>query len=113
MTARLAALLKQSWWTYSAAEVDLFSTVYHFFNLAEGAAWCLLATLVLKRSFQHARSPLEVAYAAAFAVFGASDFREAYVLETWLILAKGVNLVCLALLRGYVIRRFYPESKTY
>jgi hypothetical protein len=113
MTARLAALLEKSWWAYSAAEVDWFSSVYHFFNLAEGAAWCLLAALVLKRSFQHARSPVEIAYAAAFAVFGVSDFREAYALETWLILAKGVNLVCLALLRGYVIRRFYPESKTY
>lgn len=109
----LGTLLTKSWWSYSAADPALFSQIYHVFNLAEGLAWCTLAALVLKRYFKHRQSTVEISYALAFAAFGASDFREAYALETWLILAKFINLVCLALLRAQVIRRFYPGSKTY
>jgi len=56
---------------------------------------------------------LELLYAVAFVTFGASDFREAIALETWLILAKGVNLVALVWLRRTVLTRCYPTSRTY
>ncbi len=109
----LGTILNKSWWKYSASDPALFSQIYHAFNLAEGLAWCMLAALVLRRYFKHRHSTVEISYALAFVAFGASDFREAYALETWLIFAKFINLVCLALLRAQVIRRFYPESKTY
>ncbi len=110
---KVVAILCRSWWSYSPVDPDLFSRIYHVFNLAEGLAWCALAALVLRRYFRHRRSHAEIAYSLAFAAFGASDFREAYALQTWLILAKFINLVCLVLLRATVIRRFYPDSKTY
>jgi hypothetical protein len=50
---------------------------------------------------------------AAFVVFGLTDFREAYRLESWLLLFKGINLVALLWLRHTVIRRWYPASKVY
>ena len=73
----------------------------------------VLAALVLSRYLKRRQSRIEIAYALAFAAFGASDFREAYALQTWLILVKFLNLVCLVLLRASVVRRFYPDSKTY
>lgn len=69
--------------------------------------------LVLARYFRHRNSALEILYACAFFIFGLSDFREAYLLQPWLILAKGMNLLLLLWLRAVVIRRFYPASRTY
>lgn len=107
------SMLLKSWWSYSVADDSLFAAAYHVFNLLEGAAWCSLALLVLWRYSSSRRGSVEIAYAAAFACFGASDFREAYALETWLILAKGVNLGVLLCLRSYVLRNYYPQSKTF
>lgn len=109
----LRSLLFKSWWSYASAGNSHFSEVYHAFNLCEGLAWCGLALAVLRRYAKHRHGRLEIAYALAFACFGASDFREAYALETWLIAAKGVNLALLLLLRAYVLRNFYPQSKTF
>ena len=107
------SMLLKSWWSYSAADDSLFAAAYHAFNLFEGVAWCGLGVLVLGRYAKRRRGTVEIAYAAAFACFGASDFREAYALETWLILAKGVNLGVLLWLRRFVLRRYYPQSKTF
>jgi hypothetical protein len=105
--------LTHRWWTYAASEPFGFSHAYHWMNLAEGCAWCVLAGLVLSRFAKHRKSWLEIAYAAAFVAFGLSDFVEARALTTWLILAKGGNLAVLFLLRSHLLRRHYPASKTY
>lgn len=107
------SMLLKSWWSYSAGDDSLFPATYHAFNLFEGLAWCGLALLVLRRYAKYRRGSVEIAYAAAFACFGASDFREAYALETWLILAKGLNLGVLLWLRSHVLKSHYPQSKTF
>ncbi len=113
MNAAVASVLTKTWWRYGARDDSWFSAVYHGLNLFEGAAWCLLAVLVAVRYTKHRRSRWEVVYCLAFASFGASDFREAYRLETWLIVAKFVNVVALVSLRSHLIKRFYPASRTY
>jgi len=105
--------LLKSWWVFNPADPSYFSWAYRWMNLLEGTAWCVLAVLVLWRFAKHRRSRLELLYAAAFATFGLSDFREAYNLQTWLILAKGANLIALLWLRAQVIGRFYPGSRVY
>ena len=112
MHATLELLLTRTWWKL-APGADEFSAVYHYLNLAEGCVWVVLGGLVLVRYFKHRRSAIEPLYALAFVLFGASDFREAYALQSWLILAKGVNLAALLWLRHIVIRRFYPTSRVY
>jgi hypothetical protein len=44
--AEIKRLLTQSWWRYATTESSSFSTVYHWFNVAEGIAWCTIAGLV-------------------------------------------------------------------
>ncbi len=78
--------LAHTWWTYGTSP----KVVYHWFNLAEGCFWLWCGALVFARYLKHRRS-LEFWYALSFVPFAASDFREAYVLQTWLILAKGVK----------------------
>ena len=107
------SMLLKTWWTFEPGDESLFSTAYHAFNLCEGLAWCGLAILVLLRYAMNRRSAIEIGYAAAFACFGATDFREAYALQTWLIAAKGLNLAVLLALRSIVLRRFYPQCKLY
>ena len=109
----IRGLLARSWWRYAAGEPSPFSTGYHWLNVAEGIAWCVIAGLVLRRYFKERKSSLEIAYAAAFLTFGLSDFVEAHLLTTWLILAKGANLIALFLLRRIILRRYYPQSKTF
>ena len=105
--------LTRIWWQYSAREPSGFSVTYHWFNLAEGTAWCVIAGLVLRRFVRYRKSCLEVVYAMGFVAFGLSDFAEARALTTWLILAKGANLILLFLLRSHLLRWHYPSSKTY
>lgn len=62
---------------------------------------------------RHRSSPRELADVAAFVVFGLTDFREAYSMQSWLLWARIVNLVGLFWLRRIVMRWFYPESKVY
>jgi hypothetical protein len=95
MSASVASLLTTTWWRYDPGEQSWFTIIYHGFNLFEGAAWCLLAVLVALRFTKHRRSKWEIVYCVAFVSFGASDFREAYRLETWLIAAKLINLIAL------------------
>ncbi len=104
-------LVTHLWWEYQPG--SLLSEVYHFWNIVEGVAWFVFAGLVAARWFRFRKSWLEVAYAVAFVAFGVSDFREAYRLESWLLLVKGANLFVLLWLRSMAIRRWYPGSKVY
>lgn len=102
------------WWSYRRrGQVDWVEVPYHAFNLVEGTAWLALAGLVLRRYRHHRRSPVEVAYALAFATFGLTDFVEAYALTSWLLWLKGVNLLILARFRAVVIARHYPASRLF
>ncbi len=104
--------LHDTWWSYHPAG-GWFTHVYSWFNVVEGIFWLVFAALVLRRYLKHRRSPTELAYAAAFFTFGLSDFRESYILQSWLVLFKGINLAALLWLRWYVLRRFYPEIKAF
>jgi hypothetical protein len=97
----------------SAAGDLWFSIPYHAFNLFEGACWIVVGALVIRRYIAFRRSRLEVVYALAFLSFGATDFREAYVLESWLVWAKLANLIALIGLRAVAIRCWYPGSKLF
>ena len=105
--------LATTWWSFDAAPQSTFSRVYRGINLVEGSIWCLLSLLVAIRFARHRRSAIELLYAAAFLTFGWSDFREAHSLQSWLIVAKALNLVALVWLRHVVLRRHYPSSRTY
>lgn len=105
--------LTNSLWRYSVVQPSTFSVAYHWFNLGEGLAWCLIALLVLRRFMKTRRSSLEVVYAIAFVTFGVSDFVEAYALTVWLILAKGVNLLAILSLRRFILRHYYPEARAF
>jgi len=109
----LDILFTATWWTYDPRDRSLHSVLYRGFNLVECAAWCAFGALVLARFLRHRRSPIELAYAAAFVSFGLSDLREAYALQSWLLWIKLANLVALLWLRALVMRRFYPHSKLY
>ncbi len=86
---------------------------YHWFNLFEGTAWLVFAGRVLYRYARHRNGAIELWYALAFALFGLSDYREAWILQSWLIWAKLINLAALIWLRATVIRRYYPNSTLY
>jgi len=106
-------LVMRTWWRYRAGDSPWVFGPYHFFNLFEGAIWLLFAGLVIRRSMAGPRSCLEWGYALAFLCFGLTDFREAYVLESWLIWLKLINLIILMNLRTKVITRYYPQSRLY
>lgn len=94
------------WWQWDPAAADGFSTIYHWFNLFECAAWLMFAGLVLRRWKAFHNSKWELTYAAAFAVFGLTDAIEAWQQSTPLILFKLVNLIVLLLLRRRVMRLY-------
>ncbi len=93
-------------WTFRPD--DTVSVLYAWFNVLEGLAWMVIAGYVMVRFVRLRRSWWEVAYAGLFVLFGLSDWRESYVVQPWLILAKGVVLAGILLLRRYLIRRHYP-----
>lgn len=105
-------LWEHTWWSYQPDDGG-YSKPYHWFNLLEGSFWIFLSALVLWRYLRHRRSPGELLYSFVFLLFGISDFREAYALETWLIWAKGVILLALLCLRRWIMRRYYPGSRIY
>jgi hypothetical protein len=105
-------LWSHTWWQYLPADGG-YSLPYHWLNLIEGSVWILLAALVLWRYWRRRNSKWELGYAFAFLLFGLSDYREAYVLQTWLIWAKGINLFALFYLRRLIIRCYYPTSRLY
>ncbi|HEY3965743.1 MAG TPA: hypothetical protein VGM05_14390 [Planctomycetaceae bacterium] len=113
MNRILEFLFTETWWRYDPLEQSAHSIFTHWFNLFEGVAWCVFAVLVLRRYWKFRRSSIEIVYAAAFLLFGLTDFREAFCVQSWLLWIKLVILVALFCLRRVVMRRFYPESKVY
>jgi multisubunit Na+/H+ antiporter MnhE subunit len=105
-------LITKAWWTYREND-PWYLQLYSWFNVVEGCLWLLLAGLVLRRYLRHRNSITEPFYSLAFVTFGLSDFCESHSLTSWLIVAKGINLGILLVLRRYVLRRFYPQQKTY
>lgn len=73
----------------------------------------MFAILVLLRWRKNRRSSLELWYALAFLLFGVSDLIEAWVLTSWLLWWKVINLVAVYLLRRSVMRRFYPDANLF
>lgn len=113
MSHFLDLLLLRVWWTWDPSDPTWHSRFVHWFNLFEGAAWWTFAALVLRRHFRHRRSPWELAYAAAFLIFGATDFVEASALTSWLLWVKLIALIVLWRLRRTAISRWYPENRVY
>jgi multisubunit Na+/H+ antiporter MnhE subunit len=105
--------LTQYWWRYEPSGLSTFSTIYHWFNLAEGVVWCVIALFVFRRYLKSRKSKVEIVYAIAFVTFGLSDFIESEILTGWLIVSKGINLLLLFVLRGVILKRHYPTSKTF
>ena len=112
MSALARFFFTDTWWTYDPSG-GWFTHVYSWFNVVEGWFWLVFAALVLGRYLTCRRSPIELVYALAFITFGLSDFRESYVLESWLVLFKAANLAALLALRWYVLRWHYPECRAF
>ena len=106
-------LFLNTWWAYDSSDRTAHSIFVHWFNLFEGCAWIVFATLVLVRYLRFRRSRIEIVYAVTFVVFGLTDFREAFSLQSWLLWLKLFILIVLFCLRRFVMRRFYPESRIY
>jgi hypothetical protein len=91
--------------------MDRFETL---FNLVEGAFWSLIALGMAVGAFRHAgkrRRLLSIA-AAAFALFGISDWIEAETgswWEPWWLLVLKVGCVAVLIL---VLRKWYELART-
>lgn len=105
----LVDFLSRRLWSYDAT--SNWHTVYHWLNVAEGCLWVLVGLIVIRRYLINQRSLAEVAFAVAFVLFGISDFIEAQSLDVWLIVWKTFNLALLLVLRSYVRKHCYPNSK--
>lgn len=104
-------LFVRNWWSWNDQDPSWHSVVVHWFNLFEGCVWCVFAALVYFRYRKHRHSSLELVYAAAFLLFGATDFVEAFSLTSWLMWIKLVTLIALWRLRTIVRRQWYPTSR--
>jgi hypothetical protein len=109
----LDGLFTRTWWRYATDDGGWFGPVYHWFNIVEGCFWVVFAVLVLRRYARHRKSRAEIGYAIAFAVFAATDFREAWVQSSPLIWFKLANLIVLLWLRRSIMARFHPDAKVY
>lgn len=85
----------------------------YWFNLTEAAAWFVIAGLVVVRWARFRRSFEELFYAGLFAMFGLTDVREAFVLETWLLWVKALNFAAIVWLRQRLLKTHYPGWRTY
>ncbi len=111
--ATLTELAEHVWWSYGRQPPSALDVIYRTFNLCEGAVWMVLGVLVAARWRRFRHSAWEFMYAAAFGLFGVTDWIEASYLPTWLILVKGLVLAALLVLRWHVLRRFYPTRRLY
>ncbi len=101
------------WWVWNPETAGTGDWVYHLFNLSEGLIWIAFSLLVIRRWMKNRRSRAEWSYALAFAAFGLTDFREAYVQSAPLVLFKGVVLTWLLATRHRATRVWYPGAKLY
>ena len=106
-------LWQEPWWVWRPESAGVGDWVYRLFNLFEGLVWVGFGLLVIRRWMKHRRSWAELSYAIAFAAFGVTDFREAYVQSISLIAIKGVVLVWLMATRYRATRVWYPGAKLY
>ena len=106
-------LLFRTWWTYRSGGPASFEMPFRAFNLFERVVWVVFSGLVLRRYLRNRHSTTEVLYAMAFFIFGLTDFREAYVLQSWLVWVKLANVMLLLWLRAHIIKSYYLESKVY
>jgi|GEM_PF-4110421 uncharacterized membrane protein len=90
-----------------------FRSAYQWINGLEGGAWVILGFLVLRRGKWLNITAIEGYYFSAFLLFGISDFIEMNSYPIWLGVWKVVNVFVLLLLRSWVIRTKYPDSKVY
>lgn len=109
-TSLLEWLWFRRWWTYSA-DASWLDEIYHWFNLAEGVAWIVCAGFVSRRYLRQRKSRIELVYAVAFLTFALTDFREAWVQQSWLLWLKLINLVILFRLRRTVMNRLHPNAR--
>lgn len=108
----LKILIHHTWWRYADTRSWL-SDLYHWFNLCEGTAWLIFAALVLRRRQFGKRTVCELWYALAFILFACTDFREAWVQQSWLLWLKLVNLIWLLAIRRRVMTTLYPGSRLF
>lgn len=102
------------WWRFNPQGPASDLLWQHGFNLFEGVCWLMFAGFVIRRYRQSRKAKcLELSYAAAFVLFGLSDFIQAFRLTSWLLFWKLVNLIVLLALRRVVMKRHYPESKLF
>ena len=113
MSEIIDLLFLRTWWSWHTDAGLPWSAAYHWFNVVEGCVWLLFAASVLWRYRKNRRSSLEWWYALSFFTFGLTDFREAWVQQSWLIWVKAFNLIALLWLRNIVIRRYYPQARIY
>jgi hypothetical protein len=107
-------LWHRTWWSYAGADDRLHAAIYRGMNLVEAVFWFVFAALVAVRAIRHHRlTGLEGVYALLFFTFGLTDVREAWALQSWLILVKLANLIALIWIRGELMRRHYPQAKLY
>lgn len=100
----------RQWWNYSA-DAGWLDEVYHWFNIIEGLAWLVCTSVVARRYFSDPKSRVELLYAFAFLTFAASDFREAWVQQSWLLWLKLLNLIVLFRLRRHVMKQLRPSAR--
>ena len=96
--------LTRTWWSYGHGT----GALYHWFNLAEAVFWLGCAATVAVR-YRRRRLALEAWYALSFVSLAATDLREAFVLQAWLIAVKALNLGAIVWLRAR-LRRSYPGA---
>ncbi|WP_373652161.1 hypothetical protein [Schlesneria sp. DSM 10557] len=111
----LRVLWSETWWRWErplGSPFMLSEIACHYFNFVEATAWLIFAVLVFRRWEIHRRSPMEVPYALSFVLFGISDVIEAWILTSWLLWWKAVNLIVLFLLRRMIMRN-YPGSRLF
>jgi hypothetical protein len=88
-----------------------FAWFYVSFNVLETLIWLGIAIFIIRRALRGgAPRGDQLAYAGAFILFGVSDLLEVVALPVWLLLAKGIVLAAIVLLRRRVLRR-YPGAK--
>ncbi len=93
MKAAIDFLFLRTWWKYSNRQIPRPSDSVSLVQLVRrdppgwfSPPWSSFAME------KHRNSSIELWYALAFALFGLSDYREAWILESWLIGAKLINL---------------------
>ena len=106
----------ETWWKWDRPPGELLQfndIACHYFNLFEAACWFMFCALVLQRWWINRQSVTEIGYAIAFLLFGISDLIEAWMLTSWLLWWKLVNLAALLWFRRTVMRQYYPDRRLF